>query len=112
MARVTIEVKFNKLPAIGSAFKPAAIAGIQKGGFRAEGQAKARAAVDTGNMRNSIANEPSADGTSLWAHAEYSAFVDLGTSRMPAQPFFTPAVTEWGQQMPADIKAEIDGVVA
>lgn len=101
----------NRCPQIAAGFKPAAIAGIQKGSFRGQGDAQARAAVDTGNMRNQIAAEPNDNGADLWAHAAYSAFVDLGTSRMPAQPFFTPAVTEWGVQMPADITAEIAGVV-
>jgi HK97 gp10 family phage protein len=59
------------------------------------GRAKALAPVDTGALRASIHTEAAgalsqrvADGV------EYGYFVELGTSRMSAQPFMTPAV-EW-----------------
>ena len=64
----------------------------RKAAFDIEAQAKTRAAVDTGNMKNSI----NASGDKLaWrvdSPAEYSLYVEFGTSRMGAQPFMVPAV--------------------
>ena len=66
----------------------------RKAAFDIEGQAKTRAAVDTGNMKNSI--QASGDGLA-WrvdSPAEYSIYVEFGTSRAGAQPFMVPAVEQ------------------
>ena len=48
--------------------------------------------VDTGNLQSSIGY--SVDGTDLnfEATAEYAGFVEYGTSKMAAQPFFMPPI--------------------
>lgn len=64
----------------------------RKAAFDIEAQAKTRAAVDTGNLKNSI----NANGDGLeWrvdSPAEYSVYVEFGTTRAGAQPFLVPAV--------------------
>lgn len=53
--------------------------------------------VDTGRLRASITWEMGADSLGLLAmvgsDVEYAPFVELGTSRMRAQPFLRPALT-------------------
>lgn len=61
-----------------------------------EADGKALAPVDTGNLRNSITNTgPLNTGGAIEGQvgptAEYGVYVELGTSRMRAQPFMGPA---------------------
>jgi HK97 gp10 family phage protein len=62
--------------------------------FAVEGRAKTLAPVDTGNLKNSIQGDVSANGKTgtVTAHAEYAAYVEMGTSRTPAQPYLLPAL--------------------
>ena len=59
--------------------------------------AKALAPVDTGNLRSSIGMKVTGDGRAGAMRAEigptahYGIFVELGTSRMAAQPYLRPA---------------------
>lgn len=52
------------------------------------------APVDTGFMRDHIFDRDIADGSQIESEAIYSGFPEYGTSRMGAQPFFRPAMTE------------------
>jgi len=66
--------------------------------FEIETDAKLKAAVDTGFMRNSIFVEPDENppentiAATVGVAAEYGIHVDQGTVNQKAQPFFTPAV--------------------
>ena len=64
--------------------------------------AKARAAVDTGAMRDSIERALSGGWFSVISLAEYSSFVEFGTTKMAAQPFMQPALEA------ADIQGECE----
>lgn len=65
---------------------------------RVERDAKILAPVDTGNLRNSISTTLTGDGRSKVMSAEvgptasYGRYVELGTSRMAAQPYLFPAL--------------------
>lgn len=64
-----------------------------------ERDAKKGAPVDTGNLRASIESEVHLEDADTVAgfvgtNVEYAPFVELGTSRMGAQPFLRPAVEE------------------
>lgn len=52
------------------------------------------APVDTGFMRDHIIDRDVADGSQIESEATYSGFPEYGTSRMAAQPFFRPPMTE------------------
>lgn len=59
--------------------------------------AKALAPVDTGNLRASLGVEFSGDGRAgvmraeIGPSASYGLYVEMGTSRMAAQPYLRPA---------------------
>ncbi len=59
-----------------------------------EGQAKALCPVDTGNLRNSITHEVEGKEARVGTNVEYAPFVELGTSKMAAQPFLNPALEQ------------------
>ena len=50
--------------------------------------------VDTGNLLSSIGYEYDDTGCSCWADAEYAQYVEFGTWKMDAQPYFIPALEE------------------
>lgn len=70
---------------------------VRKTAYDIERDAKALVAVDTGNLKNSIGHSDLRLGTSgqlaveIGPTANYGIFLELGTSRMPAQPFMGPA---------------------
>lgn len=112
------EVVFNKLPELSAALAKAAEQIVRKAALDIERGAKERAPVATGYLRNSIyaVTHTSSDygqgggeppkGASLLPEVEkpkdghtayvavganYGAFVELGTSKMAAQPYLIPA---------------------
>lgn len=67
---------------------------LERIGLAAEGYAKKECPVDTGNLRNSITHARDDDAAYIGTNVEYAPYVELGTSRMKAQPFLRPAATE------------------
>jgi HK97 gp10 family phage protein len=59
-----------------------------------EGQAKALAPVDTGNLRNSITHEVEGQEAKVGTNVEYAPYVELGTVKMAAQPYLNPALEQ------------------
>lgn len=59
-------------------------------------RAKRLCPVDTGRLRSSIGNQLGRDAIGLVAivgtDVEYAPYVELGTSKMAAQPFLRPAL--------------------
>lgn len=75
---------------------------LQRRAIRVEGGAKRLCPVDTGRLRASITNALEQDEQGLVAKVgsdvEYAPFIELGTSRMRAQPYLRPALAaELGQ---------------
>lgn len=60
-----------------------------------QAHAQAIVPVDTGYLKSSISTEVSRDGSTVRGEvgptANYGAYVELGTSRMRAQPYMRPA---------------------
>ena len=73
---------------------------LQRRALQVDRAAKRNCPVDTGRLRSSITNEVGQDGEGLVAvigtNVEYAPYVELGTSKMAAQPFLLPAL-EAGQ---------------
>lgn len=69
---------------------------LQRRALQVDRAAKQLCPVDTGRLRSSITNEIGQDGEGLVAtigtDVEYAPHVELGTSRMAAQPFLLPAL--------------------
>jgi hypothetical protein len=68
---------------------------------------RAAAPVDTGFLKSQITVTHSNTGLEARAGADYSSFVDQGTSRMSAEPFFTSNTME----ILAGASAVIDGII-
>jgi HK97 gp10 family phage protein len=70
-----------------------------------EGRAKVLAPVDTGFLRNSIQALKTGDLSAVvFVGAEYGVYVEFGTRRMRAQPFFTPAADEARRYFEAEMR--------
>lgn len=69
---------------------------LQRRALQVERAAKQLCPVDTGRLRSSITNQVGTDAEGLLAavgtDVEYAPYVELGTSRMAAQPFLLPAL--------------------
>lgn len=63
-------------------------------GLQAEGYAKMKCPVDTGNLRNSISHMVANNAAYIGTGVNYAAYVEMGTSKMAARPYIEPAVTE------------------
>ena len=77
---MSIEIQDNSKE-VSAAIKEALLRGLEKCGLVAEGYAKKKCPVDTGNLRNSITHmideqEPAAI---IGTDSEYVAYVELGT---------------------------------
>ena len=68
-------------------------------------KAKIRAPVDTGNLRASIRSKNLRTNVEIVAGAEYAGFVEHGTSKMPARPYF---FNSWDEERGKLIKKIID----
>ncbi|NLH62496.1 MAG: hypothetical protein GX452_13940 [Ignavibacteriales bacterium] len=69
---------------------------IERTAIKIESRAKYFCPVDTGRLRASITHEISNDRLSaiIGTNVEYAPFVELGTSKMEAQPYLRPAFIE------------------
>lgn len=56
-------------------------------------KAKRIVPVDSGILQENIRSEVTSDGMFVVADTEYAEFVELGTSKMAAQPYLRPAMT-------------------
>lgn len=71
------------------------------------GEARKRAPVATGALRD---NSEVTDGDgykNIEFHQEYAAYVELGTHKMAAQPFLTPAVEAEAKLLEKRLKDEL-----
>lgn len=67
--------------------------------------AKANAPVRTGHLRSQIVvveNLESTNEFGIVAAADYSGFVEYGTSKMQAQPFIRPAIARYADALTSD----------
>lgn len=71
-------------------------ADLLKRAVRVDAAAKRICPVDTGRLRSSITHALATDARGLHAligsNVDYAIFVELGTSRSPAQPYLRPAL--------------------
>jgi HK97 gp10 family phage protein len=90
--RISIVVQSNHLGALASALPGKAGAAVRKAVGDVEAQAKTRAPVDTGALRNSIVGTMTGEAAGqVTAGVNYAPYVEYGTAHAPAQPFMIPA---------------------
>lgn len=61
----------------------------------------------TGNNMRSIKYEARGMDGSVYSTSGYGGFIETGTVRMPARPYFEPALDRNIHKLPAGIKAEL-----
>lgn len=95
-----IEIEIIGLPQLQTFFGRTAPADIQRGvseglesiGKAIENTTKGLCPVDTGALKDSIEVRISGDTLTATAAKDYASYVDEGTSRMSAEPFFTKPI--------------------
>ena len=65
---------------------------LEEWGLIAEAYASDYCPVDTGRLRASISHDTDEDTMYIGTNVEYAPYVELGTSRMDAQPYLRPAI--------------------
>jgi len=63
--------------------------------------------VLTGNNRRSIMFEAKETEGSVYSTSGYGGFLETGTVKMPAQPYFKPALDKNIKNLPKNIKAHL-----
>ena len=61
----------------------------------------------TGNNRRSIKFDIKALSASIFSTSGYGGFLETGTSKMPARPYFKPALDKHIGELPRGIKANL-----
>lgn len=90
---------------------------VKQNALEMETKAKMLAPVDTGNLRRNINTSVKESSDSISAevasNAEYSIYVEYGTSKQQAQPFMNPAFvaqqTQFETDMRQALKKGVDG---
>lgn len=92
-----------------SAMSKAKMAALEAIGLQAEGYAKKLCPVDTGNLRNSITHETDENEQAAYigTNVEYAAHVEMGTSKMGAQPYLKPAAADHSSEYKSIIENEM-----
>lgn len=79
---------------------------VKEHGANLQKKAQRNAPIDTGTLKRSIGLEIKNEGISaeVEATADYSAYVELGTRFMQAQPYLMPAFNEQKEKFKKDMK--------
>ena len=78
-------------------------------GQQAEGYAKMKCPVDTGNLRNSISHATLGNAAYIGTNVYYAPYVEMGTYKMDARPFLKPAATEHGEEYKEIVRTYLKG---
>lgn len=107
MAGTVRVVVHSRVPAVAAAVHAKAALITAKAAHDIEAQAKQRAPVDTGLLRNSIRAHGQGLTWIVESPVDYSVFQEFGTSRMAAQPYMVPALEMVAPSYAAAMKALI-----
>jgi HK97 gp10 family phage protein len=110
-----IEVRITGIPQLLSRLQaaPGKINSAIAQGFAEAGQAmvsdmQSQCPIDTGELQSSIAvSEASSESLKVEAGADYAIYVEMGTYKMAAQPFFFPVIDQYKSQIPQMIKSHL-----
>lgn len=97
-----------------SKLEAACMRGMEAVGRQGSANAARLAPVDTGRLKNSITFETSKGGnvfkSTIGTNVEYAKYQEYGTSRMRAQPFLRPAITNNINEYKSIIMNELKGL--
>lgn len=91
MAGQVSVIVHNRVPATSKLVRERIGVAVRKAAFDIEAQAKARAPVDTGNLRNSINANGGGLDYRVDSPAAYSIYQEFGTRHQPGTPYMIPA---------------------
>ena len=96
MPTMNITVQLDNTDRVLSSFESAMLTALEEMGLVAQGYAQDLCPVDTGRLVSSIKHGVISDEKCAYigTNVEYAAYVELGTSRMAAQPYLKPAVND------------------
>lgn len=92
-----------------AAFESATEAALEAVGLTAVGHAAEICPKDTGRLAGSITHELDGKAVCVGTNVEYAPYVELGTSRMGAQPYLVPAAENHGSEYADIIKSHMEG---
>lgn len=100
---ITVEDNSKK---VLSEFKAGIAKALEEIGITAEGYAKLKCPVDTGNLRNSIAHSAGNDGNSeyIGTNVEYAPYQELGTKYAVGKHFLKDAAGNHGGEYKQIVK--------
>ncbi len=108
---ISVEIKFNRFPAIAAKVPGATRALVQKTGADVEAGCKVRSRVDTGAMRNGWGFHMTGDTSGEVSNGvEHAIYNEYGTAHMSAQPMAGPAADAERPAFEAGAKALTDGI--
>lgn len=90
---MSIKYKSN-LQAVLSKIKDNKNNALEEIGIDLSPKVSQKAPVDTGELRDSVGYEVGSDEVIIGAQAKHSVYVELGTSKAPAQPFLETTVMD------------------
>ena len=90
---MSIKYKSN-LQAVLSKIEDNKINSLEEIGEQLSTKASQKAPVDTGELRDSVGYEVESDAATIGATAKHAPYVELGTSKAPAQPFLETTVMD------------------
>jgi HK97 gp10 family phage protein len=108
-------IEKNEFPRIIRQLSPRVEAALRTGAETIERGAKARVAVDSGDLRNAIHTEKDPEGYRVVAGDSkifYGHLVEYGTSRTPAKPFLIPAMEQGRAVVVAAVAKAVGGASA
>ena len=96
MASMTVKIAVDNTDAIKDAANNAVMVALERIGLLAEGYAIKKCPHDTGRLRASISHGVIAEEKCAYigTNVEYAAYVEYGTKKMKARPYFKPAVND------------------
>lgn len=99
-ATITVTLDTRALDKLAASLNMETDRVIASAAFQVEAEAKSRAPVDTGALKNSIHTERKKAGLYWVADGvEYGIYQEFGTHRMSAHPFMMPAVEKVRKQL-------------
>lgn len=104
-----LEVKADNKDMVKGGIESAITKALETIGLLAEGYATDLCPVDTGNLVGSITHAVAAGEKAVYigTNVEYAPYVELGTSKMAAQPYLRPAANEHGGEYRQVLKSEL-----